>query len=121
MLDLELLHNFTSSTYTTLSTDPGSRNVWKSTVVRRAIGCQYIMRSLLAVSGIHIAQHRPEQKNTYITHALSHHRAASRLAMDLMTEVLPQNQENLWIFSVLTVYFGELSLTTIDFVGVSFN
>lgn len=65
------------------------------------------MRSLLAVSGIHIAQHRSEQKHSYIAHALSHHRAASRLAMDLMAEVLPQNLENLWIFSVLTVYFGE--------------
>ncbi|KAK3180684.1 hypothetical protein K4F52_008034 [Lecanicillium sp. MT-2017a] len=30
--------------------------------------------------------------------------------MDLMTEVLPQNQENLWIFSVLTVFFDWIFL-----------
>lgn len=65
------------------------------------------MRSVLAVSGMHIAQYRPEQKHLYIAHAAAHHKAASRTAIALMTELLPQHQEDLWIFSVLTIYFGK--------------
>lgn len=78
-------------------------------MVRKAVSCGFIMRTLLAVSGMHIAQYRPEHKNYYISHAVAHHKAASRTAISLMAELLPQHQENLWIFSVLTIYFGEFS------------
>lgn len=102
-----MLHNFTSSTYTTLTSDPVIRNIWRTAVLRKAVGCEFVMRTLLAVSGLHIAQHRPEQRHHYISHAASHHKAASRTAIGLMSDLLPQHRENLWIFSVLTMYFGK--------------
>lgn len=74
---------------------------------RRATACEFVMRSLLAVSGVHAAQYRPAEAHRYVAHAMAHHRAASRTAIGLMEELLPEHQEDLWVFSVLTMYFGE--------------
>jgi hypothetical protein len=106
LLDLELLNNFTSSTCNTLSNDSGLRNIWKSAIVRRAISCEFVMRALLAVSATHIAQYRPSQRHHYLSHAMAYHDLASRKAVSLMEELLPENLEDLWIFSVLTMYFA---------------
>lgn len=65
------------------------------------------MRSILAVSALHIAQHRPEQKDFYISHAIIYHQIASRTAIRLMVEAKPENSECLWAFSISTIYFGK--------------
>lgn len=106
LLDLELLNNFTSSTFNTLTNNPELRIFWKNAVVRKALGCEFVMRALLAVSATHIAQHRPSQKHHYMSHAMAYHDIASRKAVSLMRELLPENLEDLWIFSVLTMYFA---------------
>ncbi|CAM1505215.1 Fc.00g108520.m01.CDS01 [Cosmosporella sp. VM-42] len=67
------------------------------------------MRSLLAVSALHMAQHRPERKDFYVAHAILYHQIASRTAIELMRNMETEDAEALWIFSVLTVYFGESS------------
>lgn len=64
------------------------------------------MRALLAVSATHIAQHRPNQKHHYLSHAMAYHDIASRKAIALMVDMLPENLEDLWIFAVLTMYFA---------------
>jgi hypothetical protein len=106
LLDLELLNNFTTSTYNTLSNDSTLRNIWKSAIVRKALNCEFVMRTLLAISATHIAQHRPAQRHHYLSHAIAYHDLASRRAISLMGELLPENLEDLWIFSVLTMYFA---------------
>ncbi|KAH7136827.1 hypothetical protein B0J13DRAFT_640390 [Dactylonectria estremocensis] len=106
LLDLELLHNFTSSTYATLDREPAIRNLWKFGIVRLAVGCDYVMRSLLAVSALHMAQHRPEQAELYVPHAIMYHQIASSKAINLIAEAKPENAECLWAFSVSTMYFA---------------
>lgn len=109
MLDLELMHNYTVTTYATLSSDPLIRQLWKVTVPRIGLGCDYVMRSVLAVSALHIAFHRPDARDRFISKALLHHQLASRKAMRLMATVTPETAENLYLFSVLTIYVGEFS------------
>lgn len=106
LLDLELLNNFTSSTCNTLSGNPTNRNIWKNAVVRRALSCEFVMRVVLAVSATQIAQHRPNQKHYYLSHAMAYHEIASRKAVSLMAEMRPEDLEDLWIFSVLTLFFA---------------
>ncbi|UKZ48130.1 hypothetical protein TrVGV298_002366 [Trichoderma virens] len=106
LVDLELLHNFTSATFSTLSTDPTLRTVWKTAIIRKAIDCDYVMRSILAVSAMHLAQYRPERRENYMRHGIHHHHLASGAATSLLRDPLPENCENLWIFSVLTMYFA---------------
>lgn len=106
LLDLELLHNFTSTTYTTLTNDPELRAVWRGPVMRRAVSCEFVMRAVLSVSAVHIAQHRPGEWQRYMSCAAAHHQLASRTAIELMAEDQPDRQDDLWIFSVLTIYYG---------------
>ncbi|KAL1901312.1 hypothetical protein Cpir12675_000545 [Ceratocystis pirilliformis] len=92
LVDLELLHNFTTSTYATLSSDPSVRNVWRITVARFGVQCEYVMRSILAVSALHIAHHKPQKRDFYFSRALAYHQLASRAATPLMTSLATSNE-----------------------------
>lgn len=107
LLDLELLNNFISSTSTTLSNDPTIRNLWKTAIVRKALTSDFVMRALLAVSATHIAAYRSTQKHHYLSHGMAYHDIASRQAIMLMQDMRQEDMEDLYIFSVLTVYFGK--------------
>ncbi|OLN86959.1 Sterol uptake control protein 2-like protein 7, partial [Colletotrichum chlorophyti] len=106
LVDLELIHNFTTSVYTTLSTDSLVRQMWRVTVVRMAVKCEYVMRALLSVSALHLAHQRPERKESLVSKALLYHRLASREAMGLMSALDENNAENLFCFSLLTIFFA---------------
>lgn len=82
------------------------RGLWKTDIVRLGTKCDYVMRAILAVSALHIAQHRPEKRDYYVAHGVLHHQIASRTAIRLMREPNEANFEALWVFSILTIYFG---------------
>jgi hypothetical protein len=106
MVDLELLHNFTTFTYTTLSGDHGVRQLFRLTLIRRAFDCEYLMHCILAVSALHLARFRRDRTDYYAGLALIHHHMAAQVAVPLMGDIQPSNAENLHLFSVLTLYFG---------------
>ncbi|KXH35844.1 hypothetical protein CSIM01_00558 [Colletotrichum simmondsii] len=106
LIDLELMHNFTTFAFNTLSTDPVVRQMWKVPVVRLALECDYVMRAMLSVSALHLAHHRPERRDFFISRALTYHQMASRTAMGLMGALDGENCEKLYLFSVLTIFFA---------------
>ncbi len=108
MLDLELMHNYTTSTYATLSLDTYLRSVWRDPTVQIGLECDYVMKSILAVSALHLARHQPAQKDYYIDTALAYHQIASRKAFELLSDedITFKNARNLFLFSSLTVFFG---------------
>ncbi|KAH7349891.1 hypothetical protein B0T11DRAFT_358947 [Plectosphaerella cucumerina] len=106
MVDLELIHNFTTFTHATLSSDPAVRQMMRTNAVRMALGCDYVMRALLAVSALHLAHYRPERRDFYVARALQHHQIASQAAIPSMSDLSYDNCENLHLFSVLTLYFA---------------
>ncbi|KAJ0158678.1 hypothetical protein CTA2_11088 [Colletotrichum tanaceti] len=105
-VDLELIHNFTTSVYTTLSTDPLVRHMWRVSVVRMALKCEYVMRALLSISALHLAHRQPGRKEGLVAKALLYHRSASREAMGLMSGLDERNAEDLFLFSLLTIFFA---------------
>ncbi|GKT46697.1 uncharacterized protein ColSpa_06878 [Colletotrichum spaethianum] len=106
LIDLELMHNFTTFAFNTLSTDPVVRQMWKVPVVKLALECDYVMRALLSVSALHLAHNRPERRDFFISRALTYHQMASRTAMGLMGALDGENCEKLYLFSVLTIFFA---------------
>ncbi|KXH61790.1 hypothetical protein CSAL01_07903 [Colletotrichum salicis] len=106
LIDLELMHNFTTFAFNTLSTDPVVRQMWKVPVVRLALECDYVMRALLSVSALHLAHNRPERRDFFISRALTYHQMASWTAMGLMGALDGENCEMLYLFSVLTIFFA---------------
>lgn len=108
MADLELLHNYSTTTYATLTTWVTIREFYRTTIVQLDFQHDYIMRTVLAISALHIAHYRPSMRDHYLSLAATHHQIASRTVMGLMVEPLtPVKAELLFIFSTLTTYFGE--------------
>ncbi|KAH8882199.1 C6 zinc finger protein [Thozetella sp. PMI_491] len=108
MQDLELMHNFTTSTYATFSWDPTLRYVWRDAAVTIGLDCEYIMRTVLAISALHMASRNRDRRDYFVETALAHHRIASRQVMEIMSqsEVGTDNVRNLFLFSTLTIYFA---------------
>lgn len=126
MQALELLHNFTTRTFATLSDSTIIRDFYRQSAVQLGLRCDYIMRAVLAVSSLHLAYHRPEMRDHYRSLAMTHHQVASREAskahhtpygklcivadqgslVTLMTGSDPSTAEKLFLFSVLTIYFA---------------
>jgi len=110
LLELELLHNFTTLTYSTLAADPGIRDFWRVTVVQLGLKCDYIMRAVLAISALHLAHHRPDRREYYLAKGVLFHQRASRSASSFFNSPYGisnlDDAVNLFLFSMLTLYFG---------------
>jgi hypothetical protein len=106
MEDLELLHNFSTSTCFTVSYEPVVRTLWRINVPQLAFSHDYVMRGILAVSGLHLAYYNPERKDFYISQAMMHHQAGLRAASPQIPQMSRDNSSALYIFSVLTCIFA---------------
>lgn len=83
------------------------REFYRVSVVQVGFTCDYIMRALLAVSSLHLAHFRPHMREHYQSVAIVHYQAASRTAIPLIPEVSDDTAQLLFLFSVLTTYYGE--------------
>ncbi|KAK4097269.1 hypothetical protein N658DRAFT_434380 [Parathielavia hyrcaniae] len=113
LLELELLHNYTTKTYSTLTADPSLWDFWRDDVVQQGLACDYVMRAVLAVSALHLAYHRPDRRDFYIEEGILLHQKASRSAMRVMAvaagdgDKMDKHQAaELFLFSVLTFFFA---------------
>ncbi|KAK4143080.1 sterol uptake control protein 2 [Dichotomopilus funicola] len=106
LMDLELMHNFTTFTYTTMVSDPAVRQLLRTTAVHMAADCEYLMRSILAVSALHLSRYRPQKKALYLQRAMDHHQAASAAAIELLADLQADECERLHLFSMLTIYYA---------------
>ncbi|KAL2268007.1 hypothetical protein VTJ83DRAFT_2853 [Remersonia thermophila] len=109
MLELELLHNYTTQTYRTLTADP-IWDFWRDDVVRLGLRCEYVMQTVLAVSALHLAFLRPDRRDEYITEGIMLHQRASRSAMKVMAAgdglVDADQAASVFAFSMLTMFFA---------------
>lgn len=110
MVDLELIHNFTTFTHATISSEPAMRQMLKTTAIRMAFDCEFLMRTILALSAVHLAHFRRDRHGFYVRVAMDHHQVACRLAVSVMDH--PDNLtqadcENLHLFSVMTLFYGQ--------------
>lgn len=109
MVDLRLLHNFTTYTCATMAPDPRMRQMFQTTCVRMAFDCEFLMRATLAVSAIHLARFHRERSDYYAAVGLAHYQAACRQAMpfmDRLDHLELRQYEELHMFTVLTMFIG---------------
>jgi hypothetical protein len=112
-LDLELMHHYSTTVYATLTCKTPLQYIWRDSVVRLALKCDYLMKTLLAVSAVHLAKLRPESQESYFSTAFQYHTAALQSAAPFLSHVKEVDDAwNLFIFSSLTIFFGTLSPST---------
>ncbi|KAL2043006.1 hypothetical protein N7G274_004064 [Stereocaulon virgatum] len=113
MAHLELLHHFTIVTSHTITTSSNS-HVWHATVPQMALSHEFVMHTVLAISALHIAHLRPEQRLDYRKKAAMHQGRALQLQQLAMADPTQENADALFIFSFLMVYFASASPSLVD-------
>ncbi|TVY92470.1 Sterol uptake control protein [Lachnellula willkommii] len=106
MLDLELLHNFSTSTSLTLHTNPALKTMWKVNVPKVGFSYDFVMRGILAVSALHIAHFTPEKRDYFVAQALIQHQSGLRVATSMLSNITDENCSAVYIFSALTLFFA---------------
>ncbi|OJD33967.1 c6 transcription protein [Diplodia corticola] len=111
VVDLELMYNFITSTSHTMSSIPELRNLWRLEVPRIAFRHDFVLRALLAVSALHMAQFKqdPDARDFYVERALAQHRLSLREPMAMLQNLSAENGSAVFVFAVLTAV---LSLAT---------
>lgn len=106
MLDLELMHNYTSSTANSLNDSLIVRSIFRISVPKLCFTHPWLMRNLLAISALHLAHFTPSRREHLISYALQQHQAASQKAGEILANVTSENCVPLYLFSVLTYMFA---------------
>ncbi|KAF4633259.1 hypothetical protein G7Y89_g4865 [Cudoniella acicularis] len=106
MLDLELLHNFCTSTCLTLHSDPALKTLWKVNVPQLGFQFDFVMRGILSISALHMATYVPERRDLYLSQALIQHQSGLRIATSILPNITPENSSALYIFSALTLFIS---------------
>lgn len=103
-IELELLHNWTVSTASTLSTNPLVRDVYRVQVPQIGFATRYVLDGLLGLSALHMARYSASRRDMFLSVATQYHTASLNEALPLIPSITPQNGCHLFIFGVLTLF-----------------
>ncbi|KAJ5593823.1 uncharacterized protein N7459_000031 [Penicillium hispanicum] len=105
--DLELMHQFTIETFSSLCTAESEFHVWQIIIPRLALQYDFLMNGILSLAALHIASTSELPTSlAYIDTALQYHNlsfAPFRAAIDHIT---PQNCEAVLAQSIVTTVIG---------------
>ncbi|KAH6717726.1 hypothetical protein BKA61DRAFT_476235 [Leptodontidium sp. MPI-SDFR-AT-0119] len=105
LLDLELLHNYVTSTAFTIHTDPAMKIAWRVNVPQVGFSYDFVMRGILALSALHMAHYKPDKREFYISQAMLQHQTGLRVATEVLASVTKENCTGVYAFSALTIFF----------------
>jgi hypothetical protein len=103
MLDLQLMHNYTTATCYTISANPVLKEIWRLEVPKLAFQWDFVMRGVLAISALHLAHFREDKREYYTAYALYQHELGLREVMSLLLNVNDENCSALFVFATLHV------------------
>ena len=98
-LDVELLHNYTTATCFSLSTDPSKQQIWQVAVPREAASHEFLLHALLAISAVNLCYVKPTQRHLYERAALRHRNLALITSIPALNEVTADNCHALFAMS----------------------
>ncbi|KAF2661145.1 hypothetical protein K491DRAFT_587689 [Lophiostoma macrostomum CBS 122681] len=110
VLDLELLHHYTTSTCPTLSSDPIIRNWLLVNVPQLGFSHSYVLYSVLALAASHLAHFRPNSRQYYYAEATARHTIATSIAAPILSAISTDNLIPMYSFSILTLFISFASL-----------
>lgn len=100
--DLELLHNYSTSTYMTLARRLEDYYLWQNTVPQLAFQSPFLMHGIFAISALHLASLHPERSNELILSASKHqHIALQEFRAALSGEITKDNCNAIFAASIL--------------------
>jgi hypothetical protein len=102
VLDLELLHNFCTSTCYTLHSEPNLKTLWRINVPQLGFAYDFVMHGILALSSLHLAHCRPRHRDRFLSQAVLQNQAGLRTVSSIIPNITKENCSAVYLFSVLT-------------------
>ena len=114
LLDLELMHHYSTVTCFEISKMPAKRSTWQIAVPREALTYQFLMHALLAISAVHLMHLCPSKQHIYEEAATRHRNRALTTSIPFLNNITPTNCHALFalsnIVSLLSLIFPHQSL-----------
>lgn len=105
--DLELMLQWCTSTYTTLSRDESTREAWQVIVPQEAVSQPFLMHGMLALSALHIARLSSDnRRSTYMGIAVGHQNKALALFRPVLGCIDASNCNATFALSSIITAFG---------------
>lgn len=99
LLDLELLHHFTTVTCFTVSNIPSKQQIWQVAIPREAMSHQFLLHALLAIAAVNLMYLDPTKRHRYESAASNHRNLALSMSIPALNEVTPENCHALFALS----------------------
>jgi len=103
--DLELMHQFVTSTCLKIHKDPTIARIWSINVPALGFSHDFVMHGILALAALHLAYLKPEMRDSYLPQATFHHEEGLRKATPALSQIKEGNISALYIFSGLTLLY----------------
>ena len=99
--DLELMHHFTTDVCKTLSARKEVQDVWGLVMPQMAFSCDYLMHGILALSALHLATLKGENKSSYIDCSMAHFHCSLSTYNQVLPNIAADNCVTLFAVSSL--------------------
>ena len=101
MLDLKILHFWTTSSGLSFNNDQSGTELFQITFVEIALEYPFLMHEILSLSALHLAYTRPNQADIYRDAAVNHHAKALSLFQPQIANLTPENCHACFAFSTI--------------------
>lgn len=109
--DLELMHHFTTDVCKTLSARKEVQDVWGLVMPQMAFSCDYLMHGILALSALHLATLKGENKSSYIDCSMAHFHCSLSTYNQVLPNIAADNCLTLFaLSSLVTVHVCALPI-----------
>ncbi|QSS59627.1 C6 zinc finger domain-containing protein [Histoplasma capsulatum] len=105
VIDLELLHHYTTFTYKTLPSGATSdqHEIWQIQVVQLGFQHEFLLRGILAVAALHLSYLHPQRREPLALRASTHQSIAVKALHEVLNRVDPFNCVAIFAFSCILV------------------
>lgn len=106
--DLELMHNYSTVSYKTITDREALQDVWQTSVPKEALRHPFLMHGLLALSALHLLDlnEHGNHRQHYVDLATSHQSMALALFRKELNAITPSNCRAMFAFSSIAAVLG---------------
>jgi hypothetical protein len=110
MDDMALWHQFITATAATISSH------WGKELPLLAFNCDYLLHGILATAALHLAYLNPDQRDRYNYQSAHHQDLALGPFRQAMSEITPENCNQVFAFSILLMVSNYASFWCVDYL-----
>ena len=104
LLNVQLMHHFTTSTYKTLVTTPKQRSLWFIQIPKLGFEHRYVLDMIFAVTAVHKSREAPSDPS-HMAYAFRLYETSLKESSVALSQISPANCDALYVFSVLALVF----------------